>query len=182
MNKSTPIFILIGPPAVGKSTTSRALAARFKRSVHISVDDLREMVVSGLLLPSAVWSAQLAEQIAIARKNTTQMTENYQSADFCVVVDDFWDANFLPDYHELLSQPSVHKILLYPPQETAHQRNYVRSDGDETRVYIDDGIRIVYDQLKDSLEDLIKTGWLIVDTSEMSVEETVDYLLNTTIN
>ena len=182
MTNSPPIFILIGPPAVGKSTTSRALAMRFKRSVHISVDDLREMVVSGLLLPSAVWSAELSEQIAIARKNTALMTKNYQSAGFCVVVDDFWDANFQADYHELLSRPSVHKILIYPPQETAHHRNYVRSDGGETRVYIDDGIRIVYDQLKDSLEDLIKTGWLIVDTSEMSVEETVDYLLNTTIN
>jgi len=182
MNKSTPIFILIGPPAVGKSTTSRALAARFKRSVHISVDDLREMVVSGLLLPSAVWSAELAKQIAIARKNTTQMTENYQSADFCVVVDDFWDANFLSDYQELLSQPSVHKILLFPQQETAHQRNYVRSDGAETRTYIDEGIKIVYDQLKDSLEGLINTGWIIVDTSEMSVEDTVDYILNTSIS
>lgn len=177
-----PIFILIGPPAVGKSTTSRALAARFVKSVHISVDDLRTMVVSGLLLPGAVWSAELAEQIALARKNATFITSNYRTAGFCVVVDDFWDANFQADYHALLAQPSVHRILLYPQQQTAHQRNFVRSNGDESRVYIDDGIRIVYDQLKGRADGLAQDGWLIVDTSEMSVEDTVDVILNTTIN
>ncbi len=181
MINKLPIFILVGPPAVGKSTTSRALATRFGRSVHISVDDLREMVVSGLLLPGAIWSAELAEQIAIARNNATQITGNYHSAGFCVVVDDFWDLNFQADYHELLAQHSVHKILLYPQQQTAHQRNYVRSDGDETRVYIDEGIRNVYDQLQGNLDALTHDGWFIVDSSQMSVEDTVDFILNTLI-
>jgi len=182
MINSLPIFILIGPPAVGKSTTSRALAARFTKSVHIPVDDLRTMVVSGLLLPGAVWSAELAEQVAMARKNAAFITANYRSAGFCVVVDDFWDANFQKDYHELLAQPSVHRILLHPQQQAAHQRNYARSDGDDTRLYIDEGIRIVYDQLNGKLHGLAQDGWIIVDTADMSVEDTVDFILNTTIN
>ena len=47
-----PVFVIVGPPAVGKSTTSKALAARFPKSLHIPVDDVRTMVVSGLVLPS----------------------------------------------------------------------------------------------------------------------------------
>jgi len=57
----SPMFLVIGSPAVGKSTTSRALAARFHKSVHIPVDNVRDMVVSGLRLPSPVWSDDLVE-------------------------------------------------------------------------------------------------------------------------
>ena len=48
-----PIYLVVGPPAVGKSTTSGALAARFPKSLHIPVDDFRNMVVSGIELPGA---------------------------------------------------------------------------------------------------------------------------------
>lgn len=181
MIKSPPIFILIGPPAVGKSTTSRVLASRFEKSVHLSVDHLRDMVVSGLELPNPVWSAELVEQIAIARKNAALMAANYREAGFCVVVDDFWDANFQHDYHDLMELTSVHKIILFPQQETAHQRNFVRADGDATRAYIDDGIRIVYEQLKEMINNFHQNGWIVVDSSEMNVEETADTILNATL-
>jgi tRNA A37 N6-isopentenylltransferase MiaA len=35
------MFLIAGPPAVGKSSTSRALAARFPRCLYIPVDDIR---------------------------------------------------------------------------------------------------------------------------------------------
>ncbi|MCK6581359.1 MAG: ATP-binding protein, partial [Anaerolineae bacterium] len=100
----SPIYMVVGPPAVGKSTTSRALAAQFPRSIHIPVDDLRNMVVSGLILPSAVWSKDLAQQITLARSTVSLMALAYQNAGFAVVIDDFWDANHTSDYQTLLDQ------------------------------------------------------------------------------
>jgi len=93
-----PIFWVVGPPAVGKSTTSRALPARFPKSLHIPVDDIRNMVVSGIELPGAVWSDDLTQQVTLARTSVIQMALSYHRAGFVVVIDDFWDPNHRSDY------------------------------------------------------------------------------------
>lgn len=168
-----PIFLIVGPPAVGKSTTSRALAARFARSIHIGVDDLRDMVVSGLVLPSATWSDELAQQINFARGTAVHMALKYREAGFAVVIDDFWDPNHPTDYQALLNQTNIRKIVLYPAQAEAHRRNLQRSGDSPARGYIDEGIRIVYQQLNPILAQLAEAGWQIVDTTALDVEETV---------
>ena len=177
-----PIFMVVGPPAVGKSTTSRALAAHFPKSIHISVDDLRTMVISGLALPSAVWTDELTQQITLARQTVVHMALSYSSAGFAVVIDDFWDANHPVDYAGLLSQAQsvLGKIVLYPSQVEAHQRNLKRSGDTPARSYIDDGIRIVYQQLQPVIAQLKEQGWLILDTTAMSVETAVESILEQT--
>lgn len=172
-----PIFLVVGPPAVGKSSTSRALAARFPKSVHIPVDTIRDMVVSGIALPGAEWSAELAEQVALARRSVVHMALSYQQAGFGVVIDDFWDPEGLADYQAFFSQPDLLRIVLYPRQEEAHQRNRQRSGESSGRDYIDQGIQIVYQLLRDNIGRLAQEGWLIVDTSRLTIEETVDAIL-----
>lgn len=169
-----PIFLVVGPPAVGKSTTSRLLAARFPLGLHIPVDDIRNMVVSGLLLPSAQWSDALAQQVALARVSAVQMALNYHAAGFAVVLDDFWDAEHFADYQVLLQHPAFQKIVLFPAQATAHQRNLQRSGASPARVYIDEGIQIVYQQLRAALP---QQGWRVIDSSSLSPEETVSAIL-----
>jgi predicted kinase len=171
-----PIYMLVGPPAVGKSTTSRALASHFPKSIHIPVDDIRMMVVSGLMLPSAVWSDDLAQQISLARASVAQMALIYQQAGFAVVIDDFWDANHTSDYQTLLYQSSVHKIILHPTQAEAHQRNFKRSGDSPARHYIDEGIRIVYQQLTPALPQLQQEGWSVVDTTALSIDAVVRHI------
>lgn len=177
-----PIYIVVGPPAVGKSTTSRALAAQFPKSIHIPVDDLRTMVVSGLLLPSAVWSNELAQQIALARMTASWMALAYQKAGFAVVIDDFWDTNHASDYQLLLdqTQATVSRIILYPTQEEAHQRNLKRSGDSPARPYIDEGIRLVYQQLTPALFQLGQEGWLVIDTTALSIDEVIHHILSRT--
>lgn len=174
-----PIYMIVGPPAVGKSTTSRALASQFPKSIHIPVDDIRMMVVSGLMLPSAVWSDDLAQQISLARASVAQMALTYQKAGFTVVIDDFWDANYASDYHSLLhhGQSSIQKIILYPTQSEAHERNRKRSGDSPARQYIDEGIRIVYQQLSPALPHLVQEGWLVMDTTTISIDEIVKHII-----
>ena len=172
-----PVFILIGPPAVGKSSTSKALAAHFSRSIHIPVDDIREMVVSGLTLPGSEWSAELVQQIRLARESAIHMALNYQSAGYAVVIDDFIDPNQLVEYQALLDKPQIHKFVLFPRQDTAHARNLKRAGADPSRGYIDEGIRIVYQQLNTLIQPLRDDGWIVLDTTEMSIEQTVSEIL-----
>jgi len=121
-----PMFLVLGAPAVGKSTTSRALAAHFPKSIHIPVDSIRDMVVSGLALPGTEKNDTLVEQVALARKSVCQMAFNYHEAGFVVVIDDFFHADHMLDYEPLLNHPSTNKILLYPGQMIAHERNLIR--------------------------------------------------------
>lgn len=172
-----PIFLVVGPPAVGKSTTSRALAARFPQSLHIPMDDLRNMVVSGIALPGAVWSAELVQQVSLARATAAYMAIAYQAAGFVVVLDDFWDYDHLSDYQALFSHPDLRRVVLYPGQAQAHQRNLQRSGESPGRDYIDEGIRLVYQQLNAVVPQLEQEGWLIMDTTALSVEETVTAIL-----
>lgn len=172
-----PVFILIGPPAVGKSTTSKALASRFNRSIHIPVDDIRDMVISGLVLPSLEWGPELIQQISLARESVIHMALNYRRAGFAVVIDDFLDPHQLSEYQAFLNEPRIYKFVLYPNQDTAHARNFQRAGDDPARDYLDEGIRLVYQQLKFMVEPLRKDGWIVLDTTELSIEETVGEIL-----
>jgi hypothetical protein len=175
-----PIYLVVGPPAVGKSTTSRALAARFPKSLHIPVDDLRNMVVSGIALPGAVWSDDLTQQVALARTSVVHMAITYHRAGFVVVIDDFWDPNHRSDYRDLLDHPDLHKIVLYPGQGEAYRRNLQRSGESPARAYIDEGVRLVYQQLNAAVPRLAQEGWIVVDTTALSVEATVTAILQLT--
>jgi predicted kinase len=171
------IYLIIGPPAVGKSTTSRALAACFPRSIHIPVDDLRNMVVNGLALPAAEWGDELTRQVTLARNAVIAMALAYRQAGFTVVIDDFWDPNRLMEYRALADAPEVRRVLLLPDRVEAHRRNLLRSGDSPARPYIDEGIRIIYDELTDVVDELRRQGWLVVDTSALTVAETVETIL-----
>ena len=174
----TQIFLLAGPPAVGKSTTAHALAARFPKSIHIPVDDIRDMVVSGLALPSGAWGQDLIEQLALARAIVAQMAIAYSNAGFAVAIDDFWDSNSrLSEYQALYQRPDLHRIMLFPSQRAAEERNRKRSGPGDGSAYIAAGIRLVYESLQAELPNLERQGWMVVDTTDRSIEATVDHIL-----
>ncbi len=172
------IYILVGPPAVGKSTTAHALATHFEKSIHIPVDDIREMVVSGLTHPGKDWSHELVEQLELARSSVHTMANTYNEAGFVVVIDDFWDPNSrLQEYGNLFQQPNVQKLLILPDQITAEKRNINRAGQGDASKYIADGIRDVYENLETDLDYLKQQGWIVVDTTDITVEETIQFIL-----
>jgi predicted kinase len=176
-----PIFLLAGAPAVGKSTSAKALAEKFPKSIHISVDALRDMVVSGFVLPGGEWGAELVEQLIVARTSAARMAEIYNKAGFAVVIDDFWDPNSsLSEYEALFQNPNVQRVLLFPNRQAAEARNIKRSGSSEAGAYIADGIRMVYESLNGVIQKLQSEGWLVVDTSDKTVDETIDHILEMT--
>ena len=173
----TPIFLIVGAPATGKSTASRALAAKFPKSIALSVDDLRSMVVSGLVHPSAEWSQELTEQLHLARQSATAMALRYHAAGYTVIIDDFWDPQTqMNEYSELFAQTAVRRVLLYPHQQKAHDQNRQRSGPGPLQAYLDEGIEIVYADLKNVVSSLAHQGWHVLDTTTDTVAETVERL------
>jgi chloramphenicol 3-O-phosphotransferase len=176
---TAPIFLVVGAPAVGKSTTSRALAARFERSIHIPVDDLRDMVVSGLVLPNPTWSQPLVEQVGLARRTAIASAVRYADAGFAVVIDDFWDPPGLVEYGEVPAGRPFHRVLLRPDREEALRRNFGRHGDDPVRAYLDDGVHHVYDLLETPVAQarLERDDWLVLDTTHLPVDAAVDRIL-----
>lgn len=170
---SPTVFLLAGAPAVGKSTTARALAARFDKSIHIPVDALRDMVISGLTHPGR-WTEALVEQLALARACACHMARIYSAAGFGVVIDDFWDPHSgLSEYQPLFDSLPVIKVLLYPSRDVALARSLKRSGGGAAHAYIAAGIDAVYDSLAKALPQLRKLGWRVLDTTDLTVEATL---------
>jgi predicted kinase len=170
---ATPIFLVVGGPGVGKSSTSRALAATFPRSVHVPVDDLRAMVVTGLVLPGPDWSDELRRQVRVARAAAVAMAVDHAAAGYVAVVDDFWDPFELAEYRELLARPETIAVLLHPDEAEARRRNSKRSPG-EAGAYVDGAIPLVYAMLAPVIERLADEGWLVLDTTHLDVADAVD--------
>ena len=166
-----PIFLVVGAPAVGKSTVSRALARRFERGVHIPVDDLRDMVAAGRILPSRDWSPGLVEQISLARRSAIAMAVRYADAGFAVVLDDFWDPPGLLEYRELHDDRPLRRVLLRPPREVALERNYGRHREDSVRLDLDEGIELVYRLYDAARKQLDREGWLVLDNADLAPDE-----------
>ncbi len=136
------------------------------------------MVVSGQALPGADWSQELVEQLVVARECVVTMALAYHKAGFVVVIDDFWDPNSgLAEYTALASHPETNRILLYPSRDAARARNRQRSGSGAAVHYIDDGIRLVYENLDAVVGDLEAQGWCVLDTTELGVEDVVQEIL-----
>jgi regulator of PEP synthase PpsR (kinase-PPPase family) len=73
--------------------------------------------------------------------------------------------------------PQTHRVLLYPTEEAALERNLKRSGVSEFSQYISGGIRAVYGFLQAAVDGLMKQGWIVVDTTNKSVDETVTEIL-----
>ncbi len=167
----------MGTPASGKSTVSSALMQRFEYGLHIPVDDLRHMVVSGLSDMGFDITPDTLRQIRLAREAASVMARTYADAEFAVAIDDFWfgetpDA----DYKHHIGRP-VHRILLLPNLETTVKRLHDRNPAEGSfKQILEPAIRSVYATIKAHS----KIGWNLVDSSDLSVEETVDLILEVT--
>lgn len=169
------LFVIVGSPAAGKSTASKALAAGFDRSVHIPVDDIRDMVVGGLALPNDEhWGNDLVEQVRLARQSTLLAADRYRASGFAVVIDDFLDPLLLDEYVELEDLDGVVRVILRPSVEAARRRNRERAKTEAERLDIDGGIGVVYALLDERERELIERGWFILDNTELSIAETAD--------
>ncbi len=113
MNK---IVLITGMAGSGKSTVGRLVAEHFSKSMHIQVDQLREMMVKGIDVPNPEgFTEGTYQQFQWARTATIFMAQLYASQGVDVVIDDVCvPPNFAEQYAALFKNPAAYRVLLFP--------------------------------------------------------------------
>ncbi|MER3481797.1 MAG: phosphotransferase [Meiothermus sp.] len=174
--KPGPVFFLTGTPGSGKSSVARALLQRFPFGLHISVDDLRERVVSGIAHPVPTWTEETSRQFRLARRAAAWEARLYATHGFAVTIDDVIGRDEVSKLKkEFLRGLLVHKVLLRPSLETTLQRNATRTGKDFDTSVLDSTIRHLYESTDP--DEFAVAGWLVLDSGGMSLEETVEVIL-----
>jgi predicted kinase len=165
------IIFITGPAGAGKTTIGRRLTERFPKSVHIKVDDLRESIVNGNPTPGP-WSEEQTKKFQLGRATATYMTKLYVMNGFDVVVDEVCVPEFFADqYAELFAIESIYKVMLIPSQNVVAARLLQRGDPDaHVKFLIEHGNPWLYGYL----EPMPKAGWIVIDSSNLTIEQTTE--------
>ncbi len=132
------------------------------------------MVVNGAVLPAPTWSLALIEQLGAARAAACGIARAYSEIGFHVVIDDFYDPYSRLQEYAAIDDLKPRRIMLMPERAVAKERS--RARGVESAAFIEAGIDDVY-ALLPSAGALAEDGWAVLDTSDLTAEQTRDVIL-----
>lgn len=161
------ITLISGLPGSGKSTVAWALAGRSLRGVHLDTDEVGErFVVTGLTLPGSEPVCEAEAQLSLRRRNLSDLAGNFAAAGFDVVISDavLWQSIW-SEYIVRLG-PDVRLVILDPNLHVIAARDAGR----------DKHVAAMWAHLKTDLDAWQPAPGLRLDTSQLSVEETVDHI------
>ncbi len=165
----TGVIVITGIMASGKSTVAQALAERLPKAAHVRGDVYRRMIVSGGVEYEPGAGGEAEAQLALRYGLSASTADAYARAGFTAVVQDVILGEQLKTYVDLVRTRPLHVIVLAPRPDVVAAREAGRGKtgyGAWTVQDLDTGLR----------ETTPRLGlWL--DSSEMSVEETVDAVL-----
>ena len=166
------IIFITGMAGAGKSTVGRQVARRFPKSLFIQVDELREKMVQGYARPTdGVFSDEVIQQFQMARSTAIYMARLYANQGVDVVIDDICvPSNFVEQYAALFQMPGVYRVLLYPNAATVVERIRQRGGPLEHIIHVP--------AIYTFLDTMPKDGWIVLDSSEWTVEQTVTAVLS----
>ena len=156
--------------AAGKSTVAQALAERLPRSVHLRGDAFRKFIVNGRAEMTLELSAEARSQLDLRYELAAETARRYSDAGFAVVLQDIVLGGDLAAMIRRITARPLHVVVLAPSPAAVATREAGRG-------------KIGYGQMRPEELDAVfraetpRLGlWL--DTTTLSVAETVEYILN----
>ncbi|MDF2801619.1 MAG: Chloramphenicol phosphotransferase-like protein [Anaerocolumna sp.] len=163
------IYVITGIMASGKSTVADALANRIENCVHLRGDIFRKMIITGREDMSEDPSIGALNQLDMRYSITAKAAIEYYNNDFSVVVQDNYLGEKLLSFLELLEPYPTYVIVLNPDIRSIEQREKMRGKKGYVGFTVDSLSKLF-------IEKTPRIGlWL--DTSNMSIVETVDEIL-----
>jgi len=166
------IIFITGMAGSGKSSIGRLVARHFPKCLFIQVDELREKMVKGYARPEGgIFTEEVIQQFQMARATAIYMARLYANQGVDVVIDDVCvPPNFVEQYAALFEIPETHRVLLYPKASIVIERIKQRGGPLEHIKYVP----VIYN----FLDSMSKDGWIVLDSSEWTIEQTVNEVLS----
>lgn len=173
------IIFITGSAGAGKTTIGRKIAEQYPKSLHIQIDTLRESIVNGIV-PPGPFTAEATEQFRLARITAIYMAKLYANHGYDVVLDDICIPEAFADhYTELFPTKAqehnsfrAYRVLLLPQADVLNQRILARG-GPYAQFFVENATPWIYSYLP----QMNKAGWIVIDSSNLTIEETAEEVL-----
>ncbi|MBI1279087.1 MAG: phosphotransferase [Anaerolineaceae bacterium] len=156
--------------AAGKSTIAQAAAERLPKSVHLRGDLFRRMMINGQVAIQPPLSDEALGQLRLRYQLAAQAADTYCAAGFTVVYQDVIIGEILNEVVALHQRWPLYVVVLCPSPAAALERDANRHKQTYSG-WTPEG-------LDASLRDETPKIGLWLDTTSLTVDETVDAIFN----
>ncbi|HEY4482597.1 MAG TPA: hypothetical protein VI953_00275 [Candidatus Paceibacterota bacterium] len=170
MTETKELFVCLitGPAGAGKSSVTKALAAKYERCSVIGVDQIHNMIVSGYVRQWP-WSEEVRLQTTLGAKNVCDLASNFMGAGFNVFIDGVVGEKLFNQYAESLAGKKFKAFLLLPSLEVVLKRFDEREVDPPLRERIYE-LHEKYTKLKGQL------NWQVIDSTNQTLHQTVEQI------
>lgn len=167
---TTPLYIITGAMAAGKSTIAKELVQRFERSAHVGGDAFLRMIARGGAVMGPVLDNEAVLQLHLRQDIAMDAVRRFIGAGFATVYQDILIGDDFIRVTTALADLAPRIVVLNPSVETLAGRDANRSKTGYSEQFRPD-------VLAEALQSNTPRQGLWLDTSDMTIEAVVETIL-----